>query len=67
MEAAQQYGYPLWLLKLSIELYKLPRALALAGATSEALEVEQTTPAGCGFATTLLMVSKSLRIMLLTS
>eukprot|EP00959_Pyramimonas_sp_CCMP1952_P116685 2438908-Pyramimonas_sp.AAC.1 len=47
-------GYPLWQLKLSLELYRAPRVLSLGRALSGTIHSDQSVIPGDGFATTML-------------
>eukprot|EP00959_Pyramimonas_sp_CCMP1952_P342762 7180722-Pyramimonas_sp.AAC.1 len=46
VEAAIDSGYPLWQLKLSLELYRAPRILSLGGASSDPILSEQSVLPG---------------------
>eukprot|EP00959_Pyramimonas_sp_CCMP1952_P344796 7221060-Pyramimonas_sp.AAC.1 len=56
LKACQAHNFPLWLAKLQINLYRMPRAVCLEGCCSDELEVMQTVLAGDAFATTLMKV-----------
>ena len=57
LQAAVATGFPLWQLKLQIELYRAPRYLALGSVVSEAVNVQQTIIPGDGWATYLLKLA----------
>eukprot|EP00959_Pyramimonas_sp_CCMP1952_P387513 8121039-Pyramimonas_sp.AAC.1 len=46
VQAATKYGFPLWLAKLQISLYRAPRVLHLDGCCSQELQAYQTVLAG---------------------
>ena len=58
-EAAMRHGYNLWLLRLSLAAYRLPRSLGIDGAYSRSVIAVLGITAGSGFATT------ELRLLLL--
>eukprot|EP00959_Pyramimonas_sp_CCMP1952_P172913 3613458-Pyramimonas_sp.AAC.1 len=51
LRLAQKLSFPLWLLKLQLDIYTKTRALALDGAVSDLVYVPQTVLAGGSFAT----------------
>eukprot|EP00959_Pyramimonas_sp_CCMP1952_P021895 460769-Pyramimonas_sp.AAC.1 len=59
-KARMQHDFPLWLAKLQISLYRLPRVISLESYCSDELVVAQTVLAGDAFATTFM------KVMLLT-
>eukprot|EP00974_Lingulodinium_polyedra_P133705 11226660-Lingulodinium_polyedra.AAC.1 len=56
LAAAQATGFPLWQLKLLIDLYRMARVLDLGGVCSEEVYTWQAILPGCGFATMLLQM-----------
>ena len=53
---AQALGYPLWLLRLSLAAYRLPRRISIAGVLSRILRAARGLTAGSSFAMTELRV-----------
>ena len=54
--AAKKHGYSLWLLRLSLASYRLPRAVGIEGIYSRVIVASRGITAGSGFATTELRV-----------
>ena len=54
--AAVKHGYSLWLLRLSLAAYRLPRAVGVEGVYSRPIIATRGITAGSGFATTELRV-----------
>ena len=54
LDAAIATGFPLWQLKLTLELYCAPRVLCMGSAASSVIEARQSILPGDGFATALL-------------
>ena len=54
--AAVKHGYSLWLLRLSLAAYRLPRAVGVEGVYSRLIIATRGITAGSGFATTELRV-----------
>ena len=50
-EAAARCGYPLWVLRLSLDTYRMERRVIIDGACSRAILATQGITAGSGFAT----------------
>ena len=50
--AAQKHGYNLYVLRLSLASYRLPRAIGIDGAYSRTIQAVLGITAGSGFATT---------------
>ena len=50
--AAIRHSYPLWLLRLSLAAYRLPRAIGVEGVFSRCIIATRGITAGSGFATT---------------
>ena len=54
LKAAQDTGFPLWQLKLQLDLYCAPRVLSMGCATSDVIMARQSVLPGDGFATCFL-------------
>eukprot|EP00959_Pyramimonas_sp_CCMP1952_P343317 7191304-Pyramimonas_sp.AAC.2 len=50
LQACTEHGFPLWLAKLQVSLYRLPRGVCLEACCSGELSVLQTVLAGDAFA-----------------
>ncbi len=49
--AAKKHGYPLWLLRLSLDAYRMARTVVIDGACSRLVTASRGITAGSGFAT----------------
>ena len=51
LEAARRWGYPMWVLRLSLDAYRMTRVLSIDGACSRVVQAARGLTAGSGFAT----------------
>ena len=56
IQAAIESNFPLWILKLLISMYRMPRVLDMQGVASDVIRAEQTIVPGCHFATVMLQL-----------
>eukprot|EP00959_Pyramimonas_sp_CCMP1952_P257397 5377745-Pyramimonas_sp.AAC.1 len=54
LKVCQAHSFPLWLAKLQINLYRMPRVVCLEGCCSDELMAMQTVLAADAFATTFM-------------